>query len=33
MYIRVKRMKATYYIQCDPTETVLDVKHKLFYSH
>ncbi|KAL0735031.1 hypothetical protein Bca4012_011241 [Brassica carinata] len=26
MYIRVKRMKATYFIQCDPTETVLDVK-------
>ncbi|XP_013713805.1 uncharacterized protein LOC106417560 isoform X2 [Brassica napus] len=30
MYIRVKRMKATYFIQCDPTETVLDVKEKLF---
>ncbi|WZZ90000.1 hypothetical protein YC2023_118579 [Brassica napus] len=30
MYIRVKRMKATYFIQCDPKETVLDVKHKLF---
>ena len=30
MYIRVKRMKATYFIQCDPTETVLDVKQKLF---
>ncbi|CAN8301493.1 unnamed protein product [Cochlearia groenlandica] len=29
MYIRVKRMKATYFIQCDPTETVLDVKQKL----
>ncbi|KAG2310821.1 hypothetical protein Bca52824_022378 [Brassica carinata] len=24
MYIRVKRMKATYFIQCDPTETALD---------
>ncbi|KAH0896471.1 hypothetical protein HID58_046039, partial [Brassica napus] len=30
MYIRVKRTKATYFIQCDPTETVLDVKQKLF---
>ncbi|CAA0410531.1 unnamed protein product [Arabidopsis thaliana] len=30
MYIRVKRMKTTYFIQCDPTETVLDVKQKLF---
>ena len=29
MYIRVKRMKATYFIQCDPTETVLDVKQRL----
>ncbi|VYS70698.1 unnamed protein product [Arabidopsis thaliana] len=23
-------MKTTYFIQCDPTETVLDVKQKLF---
>ncbi|EOA14279.1 hypothetical protein CARUB_v10027442mg [Capsella rubella] len=30
MYIRVKRMKTTYFIQCDPTETALDVKQKLF---
>ncbi|KAL1217523.1 Serine/threonine-protein kinase ZRK7 [Cardamine amara subsp. amara] len=30
MYIRVKRMKTTYFIQCDPTETVLDVKQKMF---
>ncbi|CAA7046369.1 unnamed protein product [Microthlaspi erraticum] len=30
MYIRVKRMKTTYFIQCEPTETVLDVKQKLF---
>ncbi|XP_010483336.1 PREDICTED: uncharacterized protein LOC104761873 [Camelina sativa] len=30
MYIRVKRMKTTYFIQCDPTETGLDVKQKLF---
>ncbi|KAF8102553.1 hypothetical protein N665_0198s0253 [Sinapis alba] len=30
MYIRVKRMKATYFIQCDPIWTVLDVKQKLF---
>ncbi|CAH8358762.1 unnamed protein product [Eruca vesicaria subsp. sativa] len=30
MYIRVKRMKATYFIKCDPTKTVLDVKQKLF---
>ncbi|XP_010536966.1 PREDICTED: uncharacterized protein LOC104811830 [Tarenaya hassleriana] len=30
MYIRVKRMKTTYFIQCDPTETILDIKQKLF---
>ncbi|KAL5547570.1 hypothetical protein UlMin_002801 [Ulmus minor] len=29
MYIRVKRSKTTYFIQCDPTETILDVKEKL----
>ncbi|TXG60850.1 hypothetical protein EZV62_012213 [Acer yangbiense] len=29
MYIRVKRSKATYFIQCDPTETILDIKQKL----
>ena len=30
MYIRVKRNKTTYFIQCDPTETILDIKEKLF---
>ncbi|TMW95619.1 uncharacterized protein [Solanum lycopersicum] len=29
MYIRVKRNKTTYFIQCDPTETVLQMKEKL----
>ncbi|OMO80806.1 Ubiquitin [Corchorus olitorius] len=29
MYIRVKRCKTTYFIQCDPTETTLDIKQKL----
>ncbi|XP_010273690.1 PREDICTED: polyubiquitin 9 [Nelumbo nucifera] len=29
MYIRVKRNKTTYFIQCDPTETILDIKQKL----
>ncbi|XP_031499318.1 uncharacterized protein LOC116263718 isoform X1 [Nymphaea colorata] len=29
MYIRVKRHKTTYFLQCDPTETILDVKQKL----
>nr|POE68764.1 ubiquitin-like protein [Quercus suber] len=29
MYIRVKRSKTTYFIRCDPTETVLDIKEKL----
>ncbi|KAF5749492.1 Ubiquitin-like superfamily protein [Tripterygium wilfordii] len=29
MYIRVKRVKTTYFIQCDPTETILDIKSKL----
>ncbi|PKA52899.1 hypothetical protein AXF42_Ash001880 [Apostasia shenzhenica] len=29
MYIRVKRHKTTYFIQCDPTETTLDIKQKL----
>lgn len=29
MYIRVKRLKTTYFIQCDPTETALDIKQKL----
>ncbi|XP_044455607.1 ubiquitin [Triticum urartu] len=29
MYIRVKRNKTTYFIQCDPTETILNIKQKL----
>ncbi|XP_048133312.1 polyubiquitin isoform X3 [Rhodamnia argentea] len=29
MYIRVKRSKTTYFIQCEPTETILNVKEKL----
>ncbi|KAF5190840.1 Ubiquitin-like superfamily protein [Thalictrum thalictroides] len=29
MYIRVKRDKTTYFVQCDPTETSLDIKQKL----
>jgi elongin-B len=29
MYIRVKRNKTTYFVQCDPTETVLNIKQKL----
>ncbi|KAG2647144.1 uncharacterized protein LOC120694679 isoform X1 [Panicum virgatum] len=29
MYIRVKRNKSTYFIQCEPTETTLSVKQKL----
>lgn len=29
MYIRVKRSKTTYFIQCEPTETILDIKQKL----
>lgn len=29
MYIRVKRHKITYFIQCDPTESTLDIKQKL----
>lgn len=29
MYIRVKRSKTTYFIQCEPTETTLNVKEKL----
>ena len=29
MYIRVKRSKMTYFLQCDPTETILDIKQKL----
>lgn len=29
MFIRVKRKKTTYFIHCDPTETVLEIKQKL----
>ncbi|KAI3771907.1 hypothetical protein L6452_03079 [Arctium lappa] len=29
MYIRVKRNKTTYFLQCDATEKVLDIKQKL----
>lgn len=29
MYIRVKRSKTTYFIQCEPTESTLNVKEKL----
>lgn len=29
MYIRVKRNKTTYFIQCEPTETALSIKEKL----
>ncbi|XP_057843594.1 uncharacterized protein LOC131052990 isoform X2 [Cryptomeria japonica] len=29
MFIRVKRKKTTYFIHCDPSETILDIKQKL----
>ncbi|GFQ06692.1 hypothetical protein PHJA_002813200 [Phtheirospermum japonicum] len=29
MYIRVKRSKSTYFLQCVPSETVLQIKEKL----
>ncbi|MQL81676.1 hypothetical protein Taro_014145 [Colocasia esculenta] len=29
MYIRVKRNKTTYFVHCDPTETILRIKQKL----
>ncbi|XP_065851468.1 uncharacterized protein [Euphorbia lathyris] len=29
MYIRVKRSKTTYFIQCVPSEKILDIKQKL----
>ncbi|KAG9137395.1 hypothetical protein Leryth_017727 [Lithospermum erythrorhizon] len=29
MYIRVKRNKTTYFLQCDPTDKVLQIKEKL----
>ena len=29
MYIRVKRNKTTYFLQCVPSETILQIKEKL----
>ncbi|CAM6101567.1 unnamed protein product [Calypogeia fissa] len=29
MFIRVKRKKTTYFLHCDPTETVLEIKQKI----
>lgn len=29
MFIRVKRKKTTYFLHCDPSETVAETKHKL----
>ncbi|GAA0170800.1 hypothetical protein LIER_24984 [Lithospermum erythrorhizon] len=29
MYIRVKRNKTTYFLQCDPIDKVLQIKQKL----
>lgn len=29
MFIRVKRKKTTYFLHCDPSETVVETKHKL----
>lgn len=29
MYIRVKRSKTTYFIQCEPSETIFNIKQKL----
>lgn len=29
MYIRVKRNKTTYFLHCDATEKILDIKQKL----
>ncbi|CAA6671008.1 unnamed protein product [Spirodela intermedia] len=33
MYIRVKRHKTTYFVTCDPTDTVLRIKQKLHISN
>lgn len=30
MYIRIKRSKTTYFLQCDPTETIMDIKQKVY---
>lgn len=29
MYIRIKRNKTTYFLQCVPSETILQIKEKL----
>ena len=29
MYIRVKRIKTTYFIRCKPSDKILDIKQKL----
>lgn len=29
MFIRVKRKKTTYFLHCDPTETILEIKQKV----
>ena len=29
MYVRVKHSKTTYFLQCEPTDTVLEIKLKL----
>ena len=29
MFIRVKRKKSTYFVNCEPSETVVDIKQKL----
>lgn len=29
MYIRIKRSKTTYFMQCDPSETIMDIKQKV----
>jgi hypothetical protein len=29
MFIRVKRKKTTYFVNCEPSETVVDIKQKL----
>ena len=29
MYVRVKRLKTTYFLHVEPTDTVLEVKQKL----
>ena len=29
MYVRVKRQKITYFVQADPSDTILEMKEKL----